>query len=567
MKHLPWKLLAGALALGVLFDILFYKTASFGINVMLMQIAILSVSFGLSMHLKRPVSKGAGISAAFALLFAATFAVWTSDIGIALSALGLIASNIFFAVFLLGHHGKVHHPIHAVLDGVRYIAETYATRLSIFGNFEIPVFSLRSSSVVRGILIALPIIIIFAALFLGSDLILQQRADGFTTWLQHFLDSGDVIGHIALIIFFTFLFLVFFAGVFWKRLKFDELKELTVKHNIESAIILVSVNLLFLAFIIFQGVYLFAGQTAFEGIEDITYSEYAVHGFNELATIAVLVILLILTLRYFHTERTMRKIVHGAELVLIAETLLVVFSAWKRMALYVAQYDFTPARLFGFWFFIVCVIILLLLAYHIVKRIPQYKFMQQAPIVIAIAMLMFTASTPDALAVKLNVKRGDIDPFPLFNSLSAEAFDEMVAVLTDKNIDIGIMNPKDVCGSVYPTYNAADGSLSNILEIGTNDYPFYEINDVRGNLNRFQKHWDWAFFRDTSPREKGEPSIPLDNWRTWNLSRASVPRDADHKIPYDFTHETISHQDVADACGIPIHDPNFVPADPTDRRR
>lgn len=555
MKHLPWKLLASALTLGVLFDVLFYKTQSVGINVLLMQTAILLVSFGLAKYLKQPVSKGTWISAIFSLLFAATFAIWTSLIGTTLSAFGLITSNIFFAVFLLGHHGKVHHPFHAAVDGIRYIAETYITRLSIFGYFKIPVFSLRSSSVLRGILIALPIVIIFAALFLGSDLILQQRAEGFTTWLDEFINSGDVTAHIMIIAFFTFLFLIFFAGAFWKRLKFDELKTLTVKHNIESAIILISVNVLFFAFIIFQGVYLFGGQAAFNGIEGITYSEYAVNGFNELATVAVLVILLILSLRYFHTERSMRKLVHITELILIAETLAVVFSAWKRMALYVAQYDFTPARLFGFWFFILCAIILLLLAYHIVRKIPQYKFMQQAPIIIGIAMLLFTASAPDALAVKLNVKRGDIDPFPLFHDLSAEAYEIMDDVLNSGNYEFGLLDTsiEDYCPFVFSNYenNKIKSFTWTNVYLSTDDYPDADAMnkdyDLRFDLVRFKN--DWAHIRMHN------------SWRTWNFSRSRVPEIEQQEQDNRNIQYTV--EETAEACGLHVGDV-FLPSSTPD---
>ena len=568
MKHLPWKLLGAALALALVFDLLFYKTASVGINVLIMQIAILLASLGLVYHFKRTVSKGAWIAMGFALMFALTFAIWTSEIGTALSTLGIIVSNFYFALFLLGHHGKFHHPLHLIGDGVRYFAETYVTRLSIFGDFKIPAVSLRNSAILRGVLIAVPILIIFIALFLGSDLILQQRAEGLTDWLDDLFESGNIIKHVMLISSLTFVFLIFFAGVFWKRLQIAELKALVIKHNVESGIILFGVNILFFAFIIFQSVYLFGGQNAWNGIEGITYSEYAVQGFNELAAVTVLVVLLILSLRFFHTERSFKKIVHTAELILIVETLAIVFSAWKRMSLYVAQYDFTPARLFGFWFFILATVILLLLAYHIIKRVPQHKFMQQAPIVIGIAMLIFTISAPDALSVRMNIARAggnDIDAFPLFNHLSAEAFPAMVGVLTSEEYQSRLKEPEEFCKYIEPDY--ASGRIVRILDTD-DEYAVIRKQDSAARIgsNRFEVSWNnvyWKYDRNRNRNfdGKGDPQpkkIPREDWRTWNLSRVNVPRNADKTIPYELTVERPSSESLAAACGIPLDDPNYV---------
>src|SRR5688572_20264350 len=103
MKHTPWVLLGSALILGLIFDGLFYRVDQPGINILLFQLAILAVSIGLVRYHKMKIPREAYVAATFATLFAFTFAIWTSGIGMTLSLFGLLASNFFFAVYLLGH--------------------------------------------------------------------------------------------------------------------------------------------------------------------------------------------------------------------------------------------------------------------------------------------------------------------------------------------------------------------------------------------------------------------------------------------------------------------------------
>ena len=479
MKHLPWKLLFGALMLAILLDVLFYNVGQPGINMIIMQAAVVAMFFVFAKCKKVKILPGAWISGFFTLLFAGTFAIWTSDVGLSLSALGLFVSNLALGLYLLGHHGKFHHPINAIFDTLRYSVETYLGRLTIVKELTIPKTKLKNPSVARGIGIAIPVVLIFGALLLSSDLLLQHQLSGLSGWLENFLNAEDVFAQLFIILAVTAFFFFFFAGAFWKRLEIDTLSTLTKKYLTETNIVLYSVVILFTAFIIFQSVYLFGGQAAWENIEVLTYSEYAVQGFNELAVVAVLVILLILSMRYFHTPSSNKTILAG-ELILIGETVAIVYSAWMRMSLYVEQYAFTTARLFGFWFFITTTLVLVLLVIHILAKLPQYKFIQQGLVVIGVCMLIFTASAPDALSVKLNVARGNIDPFPLFHQLSAEAFDEMVTVLNNQTEDIS------------PTLIDASPLVD------------FDVIDFNNHWKSFQKdtRWqEWNFARQTAKQQ------------------------------------------------------------------
>lgn len=560
MKHTPWVLLGSGLLLGLIFDGLFYKIDQPGINVLLFQLSILAVSLGLAYYHKLKIPRGALVAATFAILYAFSFSVWTSDIGMTLSALGLLTANFFFAVYLLGHHGKFRHPLETAGEAVVRAVEIFFTRLSIFGHLAIPNLSPKKSAVARGVLIAIPILLIFFALFLGSDLLLQEKTHGFFDKLHDFLTSTELVGHLAIILFVGFCFLLFFAAAFWKRLDFKEFAKITSRFRIESAVILVSANVLFAAFILFQVTYLFGGQSAFDSIENLTYSQYAVHGFNELAAVAILVMLLIVTLRYFHAEDINKKMVTNAEMLLLGETFLIVISAWIRMSLYVQQYGFTPARLFGFWFFILAGILLVLLGVHIAKKIEQHKFMQQALIVIGVAMLIFTVSAPDALAVRLNIARtgddGKIDPFPLFDSLSAEALPVMEYVLTNDRFDIGLLeDPKttDYCGCV---------NHREYMDRVTDAWAYWYADGcsnkddliVRSSIVDFENRWNYFKFyeqerivNENNSISYGDWIMTKSDWRSWNLSWSQARMRADGERRDTETQPYVAH-DVYEAC-------------------
>ncbi|MFH1632070.1 MAG: DUF4173 domain-containing protein, partial [bacterium] len=399
MKHLPWKLLAAAIALGIIFDILFYSVDELGINLFIMELIFLAISIGFALHLRIRLPAYSWVSGSYALAFAATFAVWTSSISLTLSGLGFLTANVLFALSVFGHHSKFRHPLQIISASFQHGFGDVLSRFSILGNIKIPGIKSTSRPIVRGVAIAVPIIIIFMALFVSSDLILQQSTSGIINWIEGLVESGDFIGHIFIITLFSAMFLLFLATAFWRRIEFPAIPFLSARHGTESAIILASTSVLFLGFILFQGVYLFGGQAAWNGIEGITYSEYAVSGFNELAVVSFLVLALILTLRHFHLEKV-SKLIRVFESVLIAETILILISAWIRMDLYIDIYAYTPARLFGFWFFMVAGTVLIMLTVNILRTKDQSLFIKNALLVVGAAIFIFTASSPDALSVR-----------------------------------------------------------------------------------------------------------------------------------------------------------------------
>ncbi|MDP2631972.1 MAG: DUF4173 domain-containing protein [Candidatus Uhrbacteria bacterium] len=521
MKHLPWKLLLAALILGVLFDILIYDIPGVGINILLMQIIFIGATAGIASYLKQCIPTRAWVAAGYALAFAFTFAIWTSSIGLTLSGIGFFVANLFFILNVFGHHGRFRHPLHIISTGFLHIVGDTLARLSILSHLKIPGVNQKRSSALKGMVIAVPVVLIFLALFLSSDLLLQEQTNVLTDWIADFLRSGQIIGHAIVIVFFTGAFLLFFATAFWKRIESFSIQALVAKFGVESSIILGSTSLLFFAFLLFQGVYLFGGKATWENIEAITYSEYAVHGFNQLAFVAFLVLALILTLRYLHGEHA-SKFIRALEVTLITETILVIASAWIRMDLYTDIYAYTPARLFGFWFFITTGVVLIMLMVNIIRKKEQTTYVRNALLVTGALIFIFSASSPDALSVRLNNARNiDDTPFELlgfYRTLSPEAIPAVHAVLQSKDFqnyylpEFGI----DACGGIV-NFTKDDNYFYRLDAL--DDDSIRQVDLRRGVRQLYDA---WAVQIDTHSA-----------WQSWNLSSNAAKNAIDNYVPAD----------------------------------
>jgi len=234
----------------------------------------------------------------------------------------------------------------------------------------------RAMPVLRGVLLALPVLFLFASLLASADLVFAGELDKLVNafalerWPEYFAR------------FFFILALTYvLAGLYaqavqpnkWTvRLAGDASvsapedsdaaaagsTDLTRKGEIlgatESLIILGSVDLLFVTFVAIQFRYLFGGQTNINAA-GFTYSEYARRGFFELVTVAVFALLLYLLLNAI-TRRSSsgaRRSFTILSSLLLISVLVILVSAFQRLQLYEQAYGFTRQRVythvFIFW--------------------------------------------------------------------------------------------------------------------------------------------------------------------------------------------------------------------------
>jgi hypothetical protein len=263
--------------------------------------------------------------------------------------------------------------------------------------------------ILRGVLIAIPILAIFAALLASADLIFAQRLDNLIA-LFRLEKLPEYIFRGVYILIGAYLL----AGVFWHAATRSQDEKLIGEGKplvpaflgfTESAIVLGSVVLLFAAFVVIQFQYFFGGQANIY-IDGYTYAEYARRGFGELVTVAFFSLLLYLGLSAIVKRKPLGQ--HwgfsGLGIGMVALVGIILFSAFQRLRLYEAAYGFSRLRtythIFMIWLGVLLAVVVLL---EILRRERAFA---AAALLAAIGFAVtLSLLNVDAFIVRQNVAR------------------------------------------------------------------------------------------------------------------------------------------------------------------
>jgi hypothetical protein len=204
-------------------------------------------------------------------------------------------------------------------------------------------------SVLRGVVIALPIVLFFTALLAGADPIFEQNVDDFLEFFDITgLDEQIIRGIYVLIIAY------FLAGVYLHAFYKNHDGDITDEEKpwisrflgfTEAAIILGSINLLFIAFVTVQFQYFFGGQANIT-LQGYTYAQYARRGFGELVIVALFSLVLFLGLSAISKRKIpkQRRVFSGLGIILVSLVIVILVSSFQRLRLYEFAYGFTRLR-------------------------------------------------------------------------------------------------------------------------------------------------------------------------------------------------------------------------------
>lgn len=207
------------------------------------------------------------------------------------------------------------------------------------------------AAVLRGLLLAVPIIACFSILLASADAVFNQKiADFFSLF-----NLGKIFEYtfrLLIILFWAYLL----AGAFLHAASQSKDEKLAGEGEktigrflgfIEASIILGSVATLFLLFVVIQFRYFFGGQSNI-GVTGYTYSEYARRGFGELITVASFSLLLIMGLGKItkREEAFQQKIYSWLSVAIVLQVLVILASAYQRLALAIDWHGFSRLRLY-----------------------------------------------------------------------------------------------------------------------------------------------------------------------------------------------------------------------------
>ncbi len=260
--------------------------------------------------------------------------------------------------------------------------------------------------VLRGIVIALPVIAIFASLLSSADPIFAERFKGFIDVFK-IKNLPEYIFRLVLILVIAYAL----AGTFLHAAQksAEKVEEKTWGSPFlgftESTIVLSSVVILFLAFVVIQFQYFFGGQANIS-IEGYTYSEYARKGFGELVTVAFFSLLLLLGLGAITRRETenQRRIFSGLGIGLVGLLIVMLFAAFQRLVLYEIAYGFSRLRtythVFMLWLGLLLVVVVVLEVLRRERAVGLAMALASLGFVVSLSLL-----NVDAFIVRQNIQR------------------------------------------------------------------------------------------------------------------------------------------------------------------
>ena len=205
----------------------------------------------------------------------------------------------------------------------------------------------------RGLLIGIPLALIFAVLFASADPIFRRGMSDLVGWR---IDLGDFTGRILFVVACSW----FAAGLLSvSAIGLPELERSSLGASArtepvlpaisvgltEALVVLVVIDLVVGLFVALQVAYLFGGQDTLVAA-GMTYSDYARRGFLELVAAACLAGAVVVALETTVARRSRSYL--AALLTLLALTAVVLVSGGLRLRLYQDAYGWTELRLYVF---------------------------------------------------------------------------------------------------------------------------------------------------------------------------------------------------------------------------
>ena len=496
-----------ALILGWIFDFLFWKHA-LGINFAIFVLFCLAGGFYvLRMDGLKPATSS--LILVIPILFFAVITFIRQDL---LSLFLAVASTLFLMVLLVtsfvggrwSSYGLSDYIVTTLKLGVGALTKPFlkwmVDRKEKTNDPEANNKKNKVFPIVRGILIAIPIVVIFSALLSSADLVFAQRLDSFVAFFR-LENLPEYLFRIIYILIAAYLL----VGVFLhaannsqnERLIADERSSLPTFLGItESSIILGSVSVLFILFVAIQFQYFFGGQANIH-LDGFTFAEYARKGFGELVMVAFFSLILFLGLSGItHREsKGQRNLFSGLGITVVVLVGIILVSAFQRLGLYESAYGFSQSRtyahVFMIWLGLLLITVVILELFHKEKSFA---------LAVLLAVLGFSTSLAllnvDGFIVRHNVDRavnGQKLDVPYLASLTTDGIPALKDIYMDPAysqtvheqvgaalvcMSQGILSTQDVdwCAFTFSQYNglkimqSLEGSLK-IYSLSIEGFP------------------------------------------------------------------------------------------------
>jgi hypothetical protein len=346
---------------------------------------------------------------------------------------GAVAVLLAIAVLLAGDPGwerltapfLLRAPVAAPLEAA---GEAVQRAFELVGLVATP----RYRPILRGALLALPVVVLFTLILANADPVLATlRAD-----------LADALARLELmprLLFFGLLLTAALGGggMVLRRGSVPapagaEPARTPRLADIERLVILGAVGALFTVFLLLQLSYLFGNAPIVRG-SGVTFSEYARQGFAELTTVATLCTLLLAALDHWAARGPREWWTRVAAVAVVVEVEVLLISALRRLWLYEAAYGFTTVRLYAHAYMVAGALFLGLLGWGLSRGLKPGWLARRAAAIAAVTMTVLVYWNHEAWIVGQNVGRfqrtGQLDTAYLVWGLSPNAAPALIRTM------------------------------------------------------------------------------------------------------------------------------------------
>ncbi len=306
---------------------------------------------------------------------------------------------------------------HAIVESVQRLIEA----LNL-------VRSNRARSVLGGIAISLPVLIIFALLLSSADPVFA----GVRIWLEKVLDNWNFLPRV---VFFVGLLSIVLGAYGFAARGNDSvginpgIAQRRWLGETERLILIGSVTALLWLFLLVQLSYLFGNVPLATG-SNTSFAEYARRGFSELTVVASACAILILLSERYGQRGTRDKLLRIVTIALLVAVLFLLGSAFNRVLLYEAAYGYTTMRLQAQFFMLVVAAGLVVLGLEVFGEMDTPRVFRRTGAIATIALLVLIYWNHESWIAGKNIDRfastGKLDARYLAYGLSPNAVPTIV---------------------------------------------------------------------------------------------------------------------------------------------
>ena len=250
----------------------------------------------------------------------------------------------------------------------------------------------RARSVLRGLGLATPVVLVIGALLGAADPVFQSWFNPPRLFQHLMLVAAGAWGLLGL------------CRAASAKDPAPELAPAPTLGTVETASVLAALCALYLAFVVAQFVALAGGATHVLATQGLTYADYARRGFFQLLAAAALTVVVLLSLRAC-ADRTRTVLVVLSEAA-VALTIGVVVVAVRRLALYESAYGLTMLRLGSTLIAVWIGLVFMMVAVVVARRHSPGLWLAPAVVLSGVVFIGgWAVANPAAIVARTNLSR------------------------------------------------------------------------------------------------------------------------------------------------------------------